>query len=65
MSVVDRRSHARAVWAALLVTVLWSSSWVLIRIGLDDEGLPPITFAGLRYTVAALVLIAWARRRQR
>jgi drug/metabolite transporter (DMT)-like permease len=60
MSDVDRRSHARAVWAALVVTVLWSSSWVLIRIGLDDEDLPPITFAGLRYSVAALVLIGWA-----
>ncbi len=41
--------------AAILVTVLWSSSWVLIRIGLDDESLPPLTFAGLRYGLAALV----------
>ena len=60
MSDVDRGSHTRAVWTALLVTALWSSSWVLIRIGLDDEGLPPITFAGLRYSVAAFVLVAWA-----
>jgi drug/metabolite transporter (DMT)-like permease len=63
LSNVDRRSHTRAVWTALFVTVLWSSSWVLIRIGLDDEDLPPITFAGLRYTVAALVLIGWASAR--
>ena len=42
--------------AAVLVTVLWSSSWVLIRIGLDDEELTPITFAGLRYGLAAVVL---------
>lgn len=60
---VDRRSHTRAVWTALLVTVLWSSSWVLVRIGLDEEDLPPITFAGLRYTVAALVLVGWASAR--
>ena len=63
MSDVDRRSHTRAVWTALLVTVLWSSSWVLIRIGLDDEALPPITFAGLRYSVAAFFLIGWTSAR--
>lgn len=44
------------VAAALLVTVLWSSSWVLIKLGLDD--LPPLTFAGLRYTAAAAILLA-------
>lgn len=53
-------SHFRAVLTALLVTVLWSSSWILIRVGLDDEELAPLTFAGLRYTLAALVLLAWS-----
>jgi len=53
------------VLAAILVTVLWSSSWVLIRIGLDDEALPPLTFAGLRYGLAALVLVGWVARRAR
>lgn len=50
--------HVAAVWTAILVTVLWSSSWILIRIGLDDEQLEPITFAGLRYALAAVVLVA-------
>lgn len=63
MSDPDRRSHRRAVWTALFVTVLWSSSWVLIRVGLDDESLPPITFAGLRYSLAATILLAIALRR--
>lgn len=58
----DRRSHTLAVLASLLVTVLWSSSWILIRIGLDDETLPPLTFAGLRYGLASLVLIGWMAR---
>jgi drug/metabolite transporter (DMT)-like permease len=40
---------------ALLVTFLWSTSWVLIKIGLSDD-LQPLTFAGLRYTVAAVLL---------
>lgn len=63
MSDPDRRAHLRAVWAALFVTVLWSSSWVLIRVGLDDEELPPLTFAGLRYSLAAILLLAIALRR--
>ena len=53
-STIDTRR--RAVFAALFVTVLWSSSWVIIRVGMADEDLPPLTFAGLRYAVAAAVL---------
>ena len=59
------RSHAAAVWLALFVTFLWSSSWVLIRWGLDDEGLPPLTFAALRYGLAALILVGWLAARGR
>ena len=59
-------SHRRALAAALLVTLLWSSSWVLIRIGLDDgDGLPPLTFAGLRYSLAAAVLWGAVAARRR
>lgn len=54
-----RPSHPVAVALALIVTVLWSSSWVLIRWGIDDEGIAPITFAGLRYGLAAIVLAGW------
>jgi drug/metabolite transporter (DMT)-like permease len=53
-----------AVVLALLVTLLWSSSWVLIRWGLDDESLPPVTFAALRYGLAAIVLVGWAILRE-
>lgn len=55
--------HHRAALAALLVTVLWSSSWVLIRWGLDDHGLRPVGFAGLRYGLAAVVLAGWVLSR--
>jgi drug/metabolite transporter (DMT)-like permease len=48
----------RALAAALAVTVLWSSSWVIIRVGLRHDRLPPLTFAGLRYVTAAAAL--WA-----
>lgn len=42
-----------------MVTFLWSTSWVLIRWGLDGEELQPITFAALRYGLASSVLVAW------
>ncbi|NMC78867.1 MAG: EamA family transporter [Chloroflexi bacterium] len=44
-----------AVLQALLVTFLWSTSWVLIKIGLAE--LPALTFAGLRYVLAFLSLL--------
>ena len=50
-----RSAHLTAILQALFVTFLWSTSWVLIKIGLDD--IPPLTFAGLRYTLASLCLL--------
>jgi drug/metabolite transporter (DMT)-like permease len=56
---LDRLSpHFRAVFQALFVTFLWSTSWVLIKIGLKD--IPALTFAGLRYTLAFACLLPWA-----
>lgn len=60
---VPRPGHGRAIATALTVTVLWSSSWILIRWGLDDEALEPITFAALRYGLAAIVLAVWVAAR--
>jgi drug/metabolite transporter (DMT)-like permease len=54
--------HSRAVLQALLVTFLWSTSWVFIKIGLRDD-LPALTFAGLRYTLAFVCLLVIAIRR--
>ena len=53
----------RAILQALLVTFLWSTSFVLIKIGLED--IPPLTFAGLRYTLAFLCLLPFAIRGRR
>lgn len=55
-------SHYQAVFQALFVTILWSTSWILIKIGLED--IPALTFAGLRYTLAFLLLLPLAARRQ-
>jgi drug/metabolite transporter (DMT)-like permease len=50
------RGRGQAIAQALLVTFLWSSSWVLIKVGLQTS-LPPLTFAGLRYSLAFLALL--------
>jgi drug/metabolite transporter (DMT)-like permease len=55
--------RCRAVLQALFVTFLWSTSWVLIKIGLED--IPALTFAGLRYTLAFLCLLPLAIRSRR
>jgi drug/metabolite transporter (DMT)-like permease len=47
--------HLKAIFLALLVTFLWSTSFVLIKLTLQD--IPPLIFAGLRYTLAALILL--------
>ena len=50
-----RDSWLITILQALLVTFLWSTSWVLVKFGLED--IPPLIFAGLRYFIAFLVLV--------
>jgi drug/metabolite transporter (DMT)-like permease len=52
--------HVRAVFQALFVTFLWSTSFVVVKIGLKD--IPALTFAGLRYTLAFVCLLPLAIR---
>lgn len=56
----NRFAHLGAVLQALLVTFLWSTSFVLIKMGLKD--IPALTFAGLRYSLAFLCLLSLALR---
>lgn len=51
-------SHLKAILLALLVTFLWSTSFVLIKWGLAE--IPPLTYAGLRYSLAFLCLLPFA-----
>lgn len=53
---VGRHPSPAPLLQALFVTFLWSTSWVLIKVGLRD--MPAITFAGLRYFLAFLCLLA-------
>ena len=62
-SASDVRSDGRhlvAVLQALLVTLLWSTSFILIKWGLLE--IPPITFAGLRYFIAWLCFLPFILR---
>ena len=48
-------AHRSPATAALVVTFLWATSSVLIKVGF--EAIAPLTFAGLRYTIAGGVLL--------
>ncbi len=50
---MKKPSRIQAILLAVLVTIIWSTSWVLIKIGLAD--IPAMTFAGLRYVLASLL----------
>jgi len=47
---------------ALLVTFLWSTSFIIIKWGLVD--IPPVTYAGLRYTLAFLIFIPFILKKK-
>jgi drug/metabolite transporter (DMT)-like permease len=55
---VKNHSHFTATLLALLVTFLWSTSFVIIKIGLAE--IPPLIFAGLRYSIAFVCLLPFA-----
>lgn len=50
---------ARVVW--LILCVIWGSTWLFIKLGL--ENLPPITFAGIRFVIACAILFLLIRVR--
>jgi drug/metabolite transporter (DMT)-like permease len=54
-------SRIKAILLALLVTFIWSTSWIFIKIGLRE--IPAITFAGLRYTLAFICLLPFVLRK--
>jgi drug/metabolite transporter (DMT)-like permease len=55
------RTYLRALPEGLLVTFLWSTSYVLTKIGL--RALPPLTFVAYRYIIASAVLLVIALMR--
>jgi len=62
-SKIARLKHSwqpKAGWgvpvAWLTLCVVWSSTWLAIKVGLRD--LPPISFVGIRFLIAIVVLVA-------
>jgi drug/metabolite transporter (DMT)-like permease len=45
----------------LLLCGIWGSTWLFIKVGLED--LPPFTFAGIRFVIACLILFCLIRLR--
>jgi drug/metabolite transporter (DMT)-like permease len=52
---IRMNSRTTAVFQALFVVFLWATSWVFIKIGLQE--MPPLIFAGLRYILAFICLL--------
>jgi drug/metabolite transporter (DMT)-like permease len=50
-------SKRKAIIMAAIMTVIWSSSFIFIKIGLKE--LPALPFAGLRYSMAFLFMLPW------
>jgi len=50
---------SRLVW--LLLCGIWGSTWLFIKLGLAD--LPPLTFAGIRFVIACLIIFLIIRAR--
>ena len=58
----SQSTRIAGIFQALLVTFLWSTSWVIIKFGLAD--IPALPFAGLRYFIAFLCLLPFAFTRK-
>lgn len=59
VAVTAPRMHLRELGLAWLVTLIWASSFLLIKIGLRDT--KPLGFAALRYALGGVILLAYLR----
>jgi drug/metabolite transporter (DMT)-like permease len=58
----SKSGHIIPIFQAILVTFLWSTSFIIIKWGLVE--IPPITFAGLRYLLAFICFLPYALSRK-
>jgi drug/metabolite transporter (DMT)-like permease len=52
----ERRTKLAAIAAFVALCLIWSSTWLAIKLGLRD--LPPISFVAIRFLIAVVVLLA-------
>src|SRR6266566_3384416 len=60
IAMLKRKWQTKGGWgvplAWLTLCVVWSSTWLVIKVGLRD--LPPISYAAIRFVIAVIVLLA-------
>ena len=59
---VKKPSYPLAIVEALLVNLIWSSSFIIVKMALKDFG--PLTISGLRYFIGAMVLLPFMLRKK-
>lgn len=52
----EQRTRLAAIAAFVALCLIWSSTWLAIKLGLRD--LPPISFVAIRFLIAVVVLLA-------
>ena len=53
--IFNLESHSTAVIQVLITTILWATTFVVVRIGVSEIG--PLTLAGIRFFTAGLMLL--------
>lgn len=62
LAATHRTKLPKIVW--LILAIIWGSTWLFIKLGLD-AGLPPFTFAGIRFVIASIILLIIVAIRRR
>ena len=57
---MKKPSYPLAIVEALIVNLIWASSFIIVKMALEDFG--PITIGGLRYFIGALILLPFMLR---
>jgi drug/metabolite transporter (DMT)-like permease len=52
----EQRTKLAVIAAFVALCIIWSSTWLAIKLGLRD--LPPISFVAIRFVIAVVVLLA-------
>src|SRR6266436_3122711 len=52
----EQRTKLAVIAAFVALCIIWSSTWLAIKLGLRD--LPPISFVAIRFLIAVAVLLA-------
>ena len=57
---MKRPSYSLAIAEAILVNLIWASSFIIVKLVLDE--ISPLTISGLRYFIGALILLPFMLR---